>query len=235
MSIFEKEWILNFTQCYPNGQLKFSELNNILQVTASEHAEIIGFGYKAMFEVRQSWVLSRMLIEIDRLPKYTQNVKVRTWIQDFTGNRSIRNFQLLFNDEVIVSASSLWAVFNIKLRKADTLALSTDHMIFHRDRMATKNNVEKIDGNLSFDLRCNYKVKLSDLDIVNHANNVKYMEWCFDAMDPKDILSGNIRMLEMNFLKELNYADEVSIKENNNTTFTIEKDDRTHFLMRVTR
>lgn len=233
MGIFEKEWTLNFTQCYPNGQLKYSELNNILQITASEHAENLGFGYKAMVNASQSWVLSRMLIEIDNLPRYTQNITVRTWIQDFTGSRSIRNFEVWLDDQVLVRASSLWVVFNIKSRRADIFALSTDHMEFFRDKTSTKNLVEKIDGNVDFQLLNNYKVKLSDLDIVYHANNVKYMEWCFDAMEPERILNGTIHNLEMNFLKELNYADEVTIMKSDNSVFSIQKDGRTHFLMRI--
>ncbi|MGB7527753.1 acyl-[acyl-carrier-protein] thioesterase [Sphingobacterium cellulitidis] len=233
MGIFEKEWTLNFTQCYPNGQLKYSELNNILQITASEHAENLGFGYKAMVNASQSWVLSRMLIEIDNLPRYTQNITVRTWIQDFTGSRSIRNFEVWLDDQVLVRASSLWVVFNIKTRRADIFALSTDHMEFFRDKTSTKNLVEKIDGNVDFQLLNNYKVKLSDLDIVYHANNVKYMEWCFDAMEPERILNGTIHNLEMNFLKELNYADEVTIMKSDNSVFSIQKDGRTHFLMRI--
>ncbi len=233
MGIFEKEWTLNFTQCYPNGQLKYSELNNILQITASEHAENLGFGYKAMVNASQSWVLSRMLIEIDTLPRYTQNITVRTWIQDFTGSRSIRNFEVWLDDQVLVRASSLWVVFNIKTRRADIFALSTDHMEFFRDKTSTKNLVEKIDGNVDFQLLNNYKVKLSDLDIVYHANNVKYMEWCFDAMEPERILNGTIHNLEMNFLKELNYADEVTIMKSDNSIFSIQKDGRTHFLMRI--
>ena len=235
MGLFEKDWTLNFTQCYPNGQLKYSELNNILQITASEHSESLGFGYKAMLGVNQSWVLSRMLIEIDKLPRYTQTIKIRTWIQDFTGSRAIRNFELLLDEKVLISASSLWVVFNIKSRRADIFALSTDHMEFFRERTATKNVVDRIDGNLDFKLLTEYKVKLSDLDIVNHANNVKYMEWCFDAMNPQPILQGSIKILEMNFLKELNYGDEVMIQQFKEQTYSIQKDGKTHFLMRLTK
>src|SRR5690606_41825204 len=122
MGIFEKEWTLNFTQCYPNGQLKYSELNNILQITASEHAENLGFGYKAMLDVRQAWVLSRMLIEIDSLPKYTQTVKIRTWIQELTGSRSIRNFELWLGDQAVRSASWRWVVVNIRSGRGDSWA-----------------------------------------------------------------------------------------------------------------
>jgi hypothetical protein len=59
------------------------------------------------------------------------------------------------------------------------------------------------------------------------------MEWCFDAMDPKTILDGSMKRLEMNFLKELNYGDEVSIQQFNDETFCIQKDGKTHFLMQI--
>jgi len=239
MGYFEKEWKLNFTQCYSNGKLKYSELNNILQVTASEHAERIGFGYKQMWRVRQSWVLSRMLIEVDELPAYTQEIKIRTWIQDFTGSKSTRNFELLFNDRVIIRATSLWAVFNTKTRKADDLALSTDHLLLFPEKSSTKGQLSKLDSNMAFNNIGTHQVKLSDLDIVNHANNVKYMEWCFDSLDAQEVMNGTICSLEMNYLKELKYQDQVIIGAHqlhpNSTIFRIEKEQRIHFLMLVKR
>jgi acyl-ACP thioesterase len=41
------------------------------------------------------------------------------------------------------------------------------------------------------------KVSLSDLDIVNHVNNVKYLEWCLDLVD----LKLGQKSFEMNFSK----------------------------------
>ena len=45
-SVFEKEWEIYFTQCYSNGRIRFSDLSNILQLTAGEHANAVGFGFK---------------------------------------------------------------------------------------------------------------------------------------------------------------------------------------------
>ncbi len=239
MGYFEKEWKLNFTQCYSNGKIKFSELNNILQVTASEHAERIGFGYKDMWRVRQSWVLSRMLIEVDALPAYTQDIKIRTWIQDFTGSKSTRNFELIYNDRVIIRATSLWAVFNTKTRKADDLALSTDHLLLFPEKSSTIGHLSKLESNIPFEPIGFHQVKLSDLDIVNHANNVKYMEWCFDAMDAQEVMSGSIQSLEMNYLKELKYHDKVEIGkyqlQEDANLYSIQKEQRIHFLMLIKR
>lgn len=44
-SILELEWDINFIQCYPNQELKITELCNLLQLTAGKHAELGGISY----------------------------------------------------------------------------------------------------------------------------------------------------------------------------------------------
>jgi acyl-ACP thioesterase len=79
-------------------------------------------------------------------------------------------------------------------------------------------------------------VFLSDLDIVNHVNNVKYLEWCLDLVEEKLILDQKIESFEMNFLKELSLKDNVIIHESLNeteTTFSITKEDKTSFALQL--
>lgn len=234
---FEKEWTLNFTQCYANGQLKYSELNNILQITASEHAVILGFGARTMLKHKQSWVLSRMLIQIKRLPRFEQTLTIRTWIQDFSGSRSTRNFEVILGEHIVATASSLWAVFNVEARKAEALAVSTEHAVIIPDKHSTSRPVQRIEGLCDFQKLKDYQVVLSDLDIAGHANNVKYMEWCFDALDPKYVLSQQITEIEMNFLRELTYGNQVSIHKGvgaqGSDTYNISRNEKIHFLMHV--
>ena len=73
-------------------------------------------------------------------------------------------------------------------------------------------------------------MQLSDIDIVNHANNVKYLEWCLNVIDIKLILKQKIKGFEMNFLKELNLNDAVIIS-NCETTYTISKDEKVCFAL----
>ena len=77
---------------------------------------------------------------------------------------------------------------------------------------------------------------LSDLDIVNHVNNVKYLEWCLDLVNPELILSKKLKSFDMNFMKELMYAEEVTIQELNsdeNSLYTISKEDKISFALQL--
>jgi acyl-ACP thioesterase len=92
--------------------------------------------------------------------------------------------------------------------------------------------VQRINLDVPFEKVLDYKVQLSDLDIVNHANNVKYLEWCLNTMDRKFVLKQHIQAFEMNFLKELNWNDEVAISKNENT-YVISKEDKICFALEI--
>jgi acyl-ACP thioesterase len=79
-------------------------------------------------------------------------------------------------------------------------------------------------------------VALSDLDIVNHVNNVKYLEWCLDFVDAELILNQKIESFEMNFIKELSLKDKIFIHENltsDKMKFSITKEGKTCFALQL--
>lgn len=212
-SIFSKDWEINFTQCTPNGYLKYTDLCNLLQLTAGDHAEIGGISFTDMQEFHQAWVMSRMRIEIDSLPKWKDIVTVKTWIISLENSRSVRALEMHLNGEKIVGCETFWAVFNTKLRRPEALALPHEHFEKFGDTYSTQERVKKIDLQKEMKTMNERKVVLSDLDIVNHVNNVKYLEWCLDLVDYKLIMKQRLKSFDMNFMKELTLGDDVSIDE----------------------
>lgn len=210
-SIYTHEWDINFTQCAPNGYLNYVNLCNLLQLTAAEHSIVGGLSFNDMQRFDQAWVLSRIRVEITELPKWQDKVMVKTWIESLQGANSVRNIEMYLNERKIVGASTFWAVLNTKLRKSEALALPHDHFEKFPEWHATKIPISRINVLKETEIVTERKVALSDLDIVNHANNVKYLEWCFDAMDIKPILKMQLQNFEMNFLRELNLGDEVQV------------------------
>ena len=235
-SILSKDWEINFTQCAPNGYLKYTDLCNILQLTAAAHSEIGGISFLDMQEFNQAWVLSRMRVEIDALPKWGDIVTVKTWINSLEKSRSVRALEMCFNGKKIVGSETFWAVFNTQKRRLEALALPFKHFELYPDTRATKHGFSKINLNHEKETVFAKTVFLSDLDIVNHVNNVKYLEWCLDLVDEKLILNQKIESLEMNFMKELSLKDQVLIHASLNeteTTFSITKEDKTSFALQL--
>ena len=235
-SIFSKEWEINFTQCTPNGYLKYTDLCNILQLTAASHSEIGGISFVDMQAFDQAWVLSRMRLEITALPKWKDIVTVKTWINTLENSRSVRAFEVSVNGKKLIGAETFWAVFNTKTRRPESLALPFEHFDLYPENKATEKSFSKIDINHDREIIFEKIVVLSDLDIVNHVNNVKYLEWCLDCVDEKLILNQSIESLEMNFLKELSLKDAILIHENlteKELIFSITKYNKTCFALQL--
>lgn len=235
-SEFSKDWEINFVQCYPNGQLKHTELCNLLQLTAGFHAELGGLSFSDMQEFHQAWVLSRMRVEVTDLPKWREVVTVRTWIVEMKDSRSVRALELYVGDKKLVGALTFWVVLNTEFRKPQALALPFKHFEFFPEKLPTKQSFEKINFNVDFRFMKSKLILLSDLDIVNHANNVKYLEWCLDCINPKLILKNKIQAFDMNFLRELHLNDEVEIKaskEEHPTLLTVTKNSKTCFALKL--
>jgi acyl-ACP thioesterase len=235
-SVLSKDWEINFTQCAPNGYLKYTELCNLLQMTAAAHSEIGGISFTDMQEFHQAWVLSRMRVEVSELPKWRDVVTVKTWINSLENSRSVRALEMYVNGKKIVGSETFWAVFNTELRRPEALALPYEHFKLFPDNKATQVTFSKINLNHDKEMVFEKTVRLSDLDIVNHANNVKYLEWCLDLADETKILNQEIDSFEMNFMKELSLNDAVIIHENTESStsiFSITKEDKNCFALQL--
>jgi len=231
-SVLTKDWEINFLQCYPNGVLKYTDLCNLLQLTAATHSEVGGISFSDMQSFHQAWVLSKMRVEIKRLPKWKEIVTVKTWIQSLENSRSMRCLEIYLGDEKLVGCETFWAVFNTQTRRPEALALPHEHFEKFPNNKATEKSFSKIAIPGEMKKVIERTVLLSDLDIVNHANSVKYLEWCLDSMDSEMVLQERIKSFEMNYLKEVSLTDVLTIAQND-TVFTIDNKGKTCFVLEL--
>ncbi len=235
-SIHQKEFEIYFSQSAPNEKIKYTELCNIFQLVAAEHAEIGGISFTDMQTYNQAWVMSRMRLEIEYLPKWRDIVTVKTWIVSLENSRSVRAMEMYLGDQKLVGCETFWAVFNTKTRRLEELKLPHDHFEKFENTFSTKERVKKIiiqKNGVNIGTR---KVFLSDLDVVNHVNNVKYLEWCLDFAQDLDVLNTNFKSLDMNFIKELVLNNEVDIVQEKLTdsyTFSVKNNDLLCFSLQI--
>jgi acyl-ACP thioesterase len=235
-SIYDKVWEINFLQCAPNGRLNYTDLCHLLQLTAAEHAESGGISFTDMQEFNQAWVLSRMRIEIDTLPKWRDIITIKTWIVSLDNSRSTRVLEVYNHGKKIISCETFWVVINTKIRRPENLALPHEHFQKYPERFATQERVKKIKIPQDSKSVGQHKVVFSDLDVVNHVNNVKYLEWCLDCVSTKLLLDHTFKSLDLNFLNELILAEEVLIYASilqNQTVFSVVKSEKNCFSLEI--
>jgi acyl-ACP thioesterase len=235
-SILSKKRKIDFTQCLPNGNLKYTDLCNILQLVAGDHAELGGISFSDMQQHNQAWVLSRMRVEIEELPKWKDKVTVKTWIVNLENSRSVRALEMYLGERRIIGCETFWAVFNTNSRRPEALALPHGHFEKFNKHFSTVDRVKRVDLPVDMKAIATHTVKVSDLDIVNHVNNVKYLEWCLDAAGAEITLDKKIRSLDMNFIKELVLEDSVDISTASTEDFllyAVEKDGKTCFALEI--
>lgn len=231
-SIHHRNWEIFFSQCYPNGAVKLPELANILQLTAAEHADLGGVGFDDLLQYDQSWVMNRMRIEITELPRFSEIIEVKTWIEEMKGFKSARNFEVSREGTKILGISTLWAIFNMKRRRPDALQFDTSYVQQFPDMHATDLPNHRIDLDFPISETFEQQVQFSDLDIVNHVNNTKYLEWCINCLDSNLILDNKLKGIDLNYIKELSLGDKILIQKgefDNKIGFKILKDEQICF------
>jgi len=88
--------IVRTYECQADGSIKIASLMQCLQEAAARHAEQLGLGFERLGEMNGYWVLSNLRVEIARLPKWGEEVTIRTWPSGF--NRVIASREFVGKD-----------------------------------------------------------------------------------------------------------------------------------------
>ena len=234
--IYEESYEIDFSECTTTGELSLFELCKIAQKVATKHSILGKISFLDLQIIKQAWVLSKMRLEIDYMPKWQDLIHIRTWIESLEGVRTIRNFEITLNNKKIIGISTLWVIINTERRRPETLRLPHDHFIKYNGSTTIKQGYKKIPLDLPYQLIKEDIVTYSDLDMVKHVNNAKYIEWVINAIHSNSIEPPIIREIDMVFQKEMFWKTKYGIylnKEDESYNFIITSSEGTHFLCRI--
>lgn len=212
-SVFQKEFTITSYELNPRGEARLTTMANYLQEIAYHHASELGFGYEQMKERRTLWMLSRMKIKMIRYPAWNEQVVVETWPSGIDTIFALRDFRISDSKgELLGIATTYWLIVHLDTHRPIRPGVELERFssIEYGDPVFDS-KLEKIrcaDETLAMG---RHTVAFSDLDIVGHVNNVKYMEWCIDACMSEDKMDRAIGELEINFLHEALLGNHVEI------------------------
>ena len=188
--------------CY----LKPAAFMDMAQEIAYWAAQALGFGYDDLHVHHTAWVLSRMHFHFAELPKWRDDVKLYTWHKGADGLFYLRDFYLQDADgKCLVTGTSSWVVIDEQTRRLvrpeelqDLLSLEggvEDAIADRAPKVAMPRGAEAEPAG-------EHTVVYSDVDIIGHTNNARYMVWAMDCIDYEIVSTRRVRDVYINFNKE---------------------------------
>lgn len=222
---FEKKYRIHVYETGPDGRLNLYSLFNYMQDIASDHAVKLGFGRDDLMRDNRFWVLSRMYAFINEWPLWEETIDVKTWPNGTDKLFALRNYDVRYPDgRHISSGTSSWLILDRttkKVQRPDTILTKYNpdiHLDTSNVRFASKIEPSSEDGfNSSI-----YKIKVSDIDVNLHTNNVQYLKWVCDTYSLDFVMKNFPQSAEINYLAESIFDDEIYIRtsvEKDNAAF----------------
>ncbi len=183
-------------------------LTNFVLITAGRNADENGFGILELQSGNYTWVLSRLVIDMERMPTEEDTISIETWVEKVGTVFTTRNFHLTDGTgKTIGYAASTWAVIDMKTRRSvplDTLSVMKSFIVPEGTPIGDPNRIPNAKG----EAVNTFTVKYSDIDVNEHANTLHYVRWISDCFSLDFYKKHFIRRFEINFLQELTFGDE---------------------------
>lgn len=195
------------------GKLTMGVLGNHLLNCAGFHATERGFGMAELNENHYTWVLSRLAIELDRLPLQYERFSIQTWIENVYRLFTDRNFAILDKDgKTIGYARSIWAMISTETRKpVDLLTLHKGSILnYVCDKECPIGKPGRIKV-AEKEVAGEHVACYSDIDVNGHVNSIKYIEHILDLFPMEQFRTKRIRRFEMAYVAESYYGDKLTL------------------------
>ena len=214
------------------GRLTMGVLGNHLLNCAGFHASERGFGIAEINENHYTWVLSRLAIELEDMPRQYEDFSINTWIENVYRLFTDRNFELRDkNGKTIGYARSVWAMISMETRKpADLISLHGNNLgQYVSDRECPIDKPGRIKVSVDAPVE-EYQTRYSDIDINGHVNSIKYIEHILDLFPMDTFKEKQVKRFEMAYVAESYYGDVLSfyleVKNENEYDIEVKKNNQ---------
>jgi acyl-ACP thioesterase len=232
LSIYTEQFKIYADEVDMTSRVRITSILDFLQNTAWMHYNEFERQNGKILPENMKWVVLKIGLKITKIPCWHDKIKIKTWAPFVEKYFAYRNFEILDEGNNIIGNSTFnWAVIDINSRKPASLENFINKWHFHKTPLffELKGKIEKIiQPYISREISVNY----SDIDVNNHANNAKYIQWIIDCIDCEVLKQKEIKYLEVNFLAEAFINDRliVNIQRINDNEFSyrgnvIRKDD----------
>lgn len=196
-----------------NGQATLSAICSLFQEVAGNHALKLNFDITQLHEQNLTWVLHRMDIKIDRFPDWRETITIKTWPAAGDALRAYRDYIILDEDNNQLGCClSYWMMINLDTRRPTRMPKEVLELRLKEIEHVLPVKTNRMKPFEDHESETQFTVRKSDLDMNNHVNNARYVEWMLEFYTA-DRLS-NIKEIDIMFVQESIAGDQVTSQQN---------------------
>lgn len=178
---------------------------------ANDDADMLGFGVRDLNVDNASWVLSRMAVEMERLPSRHEEIDVYTWVSDYGRLVTTRNMVVTDAEgRRIGAAVTQWAMIDLRTRRPLDLSALSNKSTSLVDREPPIEKPRKI-GPFECGAERQHEVVYSDIDFNGHVNSMKYLEWMADTVPAGLLENARSVRFDINYIHEAKLGHRLTV------------------------
>lgn len=186
-------------------------------------AQALHFGYDDLQKHHTAWVLSRIRMDFVNPPKWTDETTLYTWHKGLEGLLFLRDFELRlkgdtdFQDKskALVLCTSSWIVMNTETRRLvrsdEVLDMVPARTQCQDDAIKTPCAKVVVPKGASVEEAGIRTPAYSDIDVLGHTNNARYVVWAMDCIDYDEVAGTPVKSISVNFIKETKPGETVRL------------------------
>ena len=223
------EFLAEPFHCDFSKRLFMGHLGNHMLNAADFHSNDRGYGMNYLNPIHKTWVLSRLAIEMNEMPKSYDKFFVETWVESAMKFFTSRNFSVVGEDgHQYGYGKSIWAMIDTDTRQPTDILAIHDGLIqqyveTEKECPIARSSRVKMGENAKLVRSIN--TYYNDVDVNGHINSVKYIEHVLDLFSLEWYKQYRLKRLDIAYVAEshqgdvLNfYQEDISSENDSNNT-----------------
>jgi medium-chain acyl-[acyl-carrier-protein] hydrolase len=197
-----------------HGRVPVAVIYRFMQEAAEHDAVDRQFDTETLLRKNLTWMLLRMQIRFRDFPEGRQGIDVETWPSGIDSRYAFREFRLFAEGlrDPFAVASSVWLLIDRERQRPVQLAPFFAPPERERTEPMVTARPSEPDPSGGIVVSKEFPVRLADLDINNHVNNLHYLEWVVESV-PEEYWAGRtVVELDLEYKKQVMYGDTVRVE-----------------------
>lgn len=194
-------------------------LGNAMLNAADMHSTERHFGMTYLNTINKTWVLSRLAIDLNDIPKEHDKFVIETWVENAMKYFTRRNWEIKSEDgsKIYGYGKSIWAMIDLSTREPQDIfgvneGTITDYI--YKEKECPIDDVSRVKTPNMTDYT-EFQVKYSDIDVNGHCNSMKYIDHVLDCFTLEHYRQHSMKRLEIAYVAESYCGDTVRIYQQN--------------------